>query len=353
MLRSLGTLVWIVIGRHKRLAACALIGLWWWWPSSPPPPPAASRPQAAVLADGFAAIDSANRVVELDADGARRHELTVRGIVNPRIVGFGSGLGVVWRDGKRMAAADVDPDGNVGEPSRFGKTVQMMCTGTASNAHRFAVGWTELDGAVWIVFGPTSSRGALSGPGERDDLGPELEAHAVSEAPAFGGELARPTFCAVASADQKVALLWNDGNKVSMVLCDKKCSSISTPIGLPKGRELLGVGCLRDACVIATRNGGATEATWVSMKGKPQWTKPLRDASPDTRVELVGTGTQIAIAYATAGEPVVVAASRSGELAPIWQGAADGVPSIQWAAGRLVIARHAGGELIGSVVRVP
>ena len=82
-------------------------------------------------------------------------------------------------------------------------------------------------------------------------------------------------------------------------------------------------------------------------------TKPLRDASPDTRVELVGTGTQVAIAYATAGEPVVVAASRSGELTPIWQGAADGVPSIQWADGRLVIARHVGGELIGTVARVP
>jgi hypothetical protein len=349
MLRSLGTLVWIVMGRHKRLAACALLGLWWWWPASAPPAP--SRPQAAVLADGFAAIDSANRVVELDADGARRHELTVRDIANPRIVGFGSGLGVVWRDGKRMAAADVDPDGNVGKPSRFGKSVQIMCHGTASNAHRFAVGWTEPDGAVWIVFGSTSSsRGA---PPDGEELGPALEASSFSDAPAFGGALARPTFCAVASADQKVALLWNDGSKTSMALCDKKCSSIATPIALPKGRELLGFGCLRDACLIATRNGGATEATWVSMKGKPQWTKPLRDASLDTRVELVGTGTQIAIAYATAGEPVVVAASRSGELAPIWQGEADGVPSIQWAAGRLVIARHVGGELISSVVRVP
>jgi hypothetical protein len=342
MLRSLGTLLWIVVGRHKRLAACVLAGLWWWWPASSPPAP--SRPQAAVLADGFAAIDSTNRVVELDADGVRRHQLTVRGVADPRIVGFGSGLGVVWRDGKRVAAAGVDPDGNVGTPARFGKNVQMMCNGTASNAHRFAVGWTEPDGAVWIVFGPTAAA-------SRDE--PDLEASAGYEAAALGGAQARPTFCAVASADRKIALLWNDGNKVLMTLCDKQCPSLPTPVSLAKGRELLGFGCLRDGCVIATRNGGAVEATWVTTKGKPQWTRPLRDAGPDTRVELVGTGTQIAIAYATAGEPVVVAATRTGELAPIWQGAADGVPSLQWADGRLVIVRHIGGDLVGSVARVP
>jgi len=357
MLRSVGRLLWIVVGRHKLLALCVLAGLWWRWHASSPPAP--SHPQAAVLADGFAAIDSSNRVVELDPGGGRRRELTIRGIANPRIVGFASGLGVVWRDGRQVAAAEVDAGGTPGKPARFGKNVQMMCKGTASNAHRFAVGWTEPDGAVWIVFGPTKSSsswspgawppGRAAGAGFADDL----EADAAYDATAWGGELARPTFCAVASADQKVGLLWGEGNKVSMALCDKRCPSIPTTIGLEKGRELLGFGCIRDACVIAARNGHTLEATWVNLRGKPQWTKPLRDAAPDSQVELVGTGTQVAIAYATASEPVVVAASRSGALAPIWQGAADEVPSIQWADGRLVIARHAGGELVGSVVPVP
>jgi hypothetical protein len=356
MLRSLGTLLWIIACRHKRLTACVIAGLWWWWPASSPSAP--SRPQAAVLADGFAAMDRANHVVELEPDGARRRELTIRGVAEPRLVGFASGLGVVWRDGKRVAAADVDAGGQPGKPSYFGKNVQMMCRGTASNAHRFAVGWTEPDGAVWIVFGPTSSsRRSWSWPGGADDppddLGGELALHLAADGVAPGGAAARPSFCAVASADRKIALLWGEGTKVSMALCDRTCPSIPTPVGLPKGRELLGLGCLRDACVIATRSGGATEVTWVSVKGKPLWTRPLRDASPDTRVELVGTGAQIAIAYATAGEPVIVAAARSGELAPIWQGAADEVPSIQWADGRLVIARHVGGELVGSVVRAP
>lgn len=352
MLRSLGRLLWIVMCRHKLVTACAIAGLWWWPAASPQAP---SRPQAAVLANGFAAIDSSNRVVEFDADGARRHELTVRGVSNPRVVGLTSGLGVVWRDGKQVVAAGVDREGNPSRSARFGKNVQMMCHGTASNAHKFAVGWAEPDGAVWFVFGPTRSpsRSLPFAPGEPERLGDDLEAHAVYEDAAFGGELARPTFCAVASADRKVGLLWGDGKSVSMALCDKRCPSIPTPVGLAKGRELLGFGCIRDACVIAARNGRTLEATWVSSKGKPQWTKPLRDASPETQVALVGTGTQVVIAYATAGEPVVVAASRSGELVTIWQGEADGVPSIQWADGQLMIVRHVDGELVGSVTRVP
>lgn len=354
MLRSLGTLLWVVMCRHKLLTVCVIAGLWWWRrPASPPQAP--SRPQAAVLADGFAAIDGSNRVVEFDAGGAHRRELTIRGVSKPRVIGFASGLGIVWRDGKQVVAAGVDRDGNPSQPARFGKNVQMMCHGTASNAHRFAVGWTEPDGAVWIVFGPTrsSSKSVSSALGADDDLGDGLEAHSVYEDAAFGGELARPTFCAVASADRKVALLWGDGKNVSMALCDKKCPSFPTPVSLPKGHELLGFGCLRDACVIAARNGRTVEATWVNARGKPQWTKPLRDASPDTEVELVGTGTQIAIAYTTGNEPVVVAASPRGELAPIWQAAADDVPSIQWADGQLMIARHVGGELIALVTRVP
>jgi len=357
MLRLLGRFVWIVVCRHKLLALCVFAGVWWRWHASSPT--AASHPQAAVLADGFAAIDSSNRVVEFDRDGARRRELTIHGIVNPRLVGFGSGLGVVWRDGRRVAAADVDADGHPGKPVHFGKNVQMMCKGTASNAHRFAVGWTEPDGAVWIVFGPTSTSSSpfsaswLAGLGAGGELGDGIEATVVDDARSSAGELARPTFCAVASADRKIGLLWGEGNKVSMALCDKTCPSIPTSVRLEKDRELLGFGCIRDACVIAARNGRTVEATWVSLRGKPQWTRPLRDAAPDSQVELVGTGTQVAIAYATAGEPVVVAASRTGELSPIWQGAADEVPSIQWADGRLVIARHTGGQLVGSVVPVP
>src|SRR5262249_15419342 len=153
---------------------------------------------------------------------------------------------VVWRDGRQVAAAEVDAGGNPGKPARFGKNVQMMCKGTASNAHRFAVGWTEPDGAVWIVFGPTaasssSSPGAwLPGLAARGGFGDAFEVTAVDNAQPSGGELARPTFCAVASADRKVGLLWGEGNKISMALCDKKCPSIPTPVRLEKGRELVG-----------------------------------------------------------------------------------------------------------------
>jgi hypothetical protein len=149
------------VRRHPLVTVCAIAGAWWWWWPSSPAPAAPSRPQAAVIDDGFAAIDSTNHVIELDRDGERRHELTIRDVSNPRLVGFASGLGAVWRDGKKVVAASVDSDGKLGKPTRFGKNVQMMCEGTASNEHQFGVGWTEPDGAVWIVFGPTSSGSAL------------------------------------------------------------------------------------------------------------------------------------------------------------------------------------------------
>jgi len=330
--------------RRHPLAVAGLVLAWWLWPRSSPPP-APSRPQAAVLDDGFAAIDSSNRVVVLDDDGSRRRALSVSGITEPRLVGFASGMGLVWRDGKRVAAADLADDGRIGKPAKFGSNVQLMCSQTASNDHKFAVGWTERDGAVWFVHGPT----AASAEAQLIDEGSAR----LDENMPFAGELAKPTFCAVASAADKVALLWNDGDKVMTVKCGKKCPNSVTRIALPKRHQPLGFGCTADACVIATREGNALYATWATERGKVLWTKPLRDAEPSGRVELVGTGAQVAIAYATANQPVVVAATRGGELAAVWQGEAEGVPSIQWSSGRLVIVRHVGGDLVGSVARVP
>jgi hypothetical protein len=343
-----GTQVWISVRGCLVIAAVTLAA----YAPRPASAPPRARPQAAVLGDGFAAIDGDNRVVELDREGVRRHALVVRGVASPRIVGIDGGLGAVWRDGRRVAAADVDRDGNVGAPARFGKSVQRMCLGTASNVHRFAVGWTEADGAVWIVFGPTSRTRGEPAALEAEPVTGATTGEATGATLDPGGQ-ALPTFCAVASAERKIALVWASDGKVSMSLCDRKCATFPTKVALGRDREVLGVGCVADACVIATRRGQAIEATWVSTRGKIAWTRPLRDAVPDTAIELVGTGTQVAIAYATPGEPVVVAAARTGELAPIWQGPADDVPSIQWADGRLVVVRHAGDALVSSTVRVP
>ena len=159
--------------------------------------------------------------------------------------------------------------------------------------------------------------------------------------------------CAIASAHDTLALLWTVGGRTTLVRCGRRCGA-PRRVELPKQSEVLGFGCSRGGCAIATRGeGGAPRVTWVTPQGRVQWTKPLPHAAPGTDVSIAGTGAQVAIAYATANEPVAVTASPAGVLSTVWQGAADGVPGLVHAAGRLLVARTVDGELAGSVVRVP
>jgi hypothetical protein len=242
-------------------------------------------------------------------------------------------VGIVWRDGKRVAVAIVDDDGSLQHTARFGKRVATMCDGPATNEHRFGAAWFEADGSIWFVHGPTS-------PG----AGAEAASAPLSPAKADA--------CAIASAHDKIALLWTEGSRTTLALCGRQCSA--RRVELPRRSALLGFGCTRAGCAVATRSpDGAAQVTWVTPQGKAPWTKPLPHASPGTQVALAGTGAQVAIAYATANEPVVVTASGSGAIATVWQGAGDGVPSIVHAEGKLLVASSVGGEVTGSLVRVP
>ncbi|HSK04171.1 MAG TPA: hypothetical protein VK932_23115 [Kofleriaceae bacterium] len=329
--------------RHPLVTLGAVAGLWWSWPdgsSAPAPaPPPAAHPQAAVLADGFAAIDARGRIAVLDDEAERRREIALTGApAGARVVGLAGHVGLVWRDGKRVAVAAVDDDGSLEGTARFGKRVASMCEGVATNEHEFGVAWFEADGSVWFVHGPTSPRGATAA------------GATAAEAPL--AVPAKADFCAIASAGDRIALLFTEGSRTTLALCGRQC----TPrrLELPKKSAVLGLGCTRGGCAIATRGaGGAAHVTWVTPQGKARWTRPLPHASPDTRVALAGTGAAVAIAYATANEPVVVIASAGGELATAWQGASDDLPSIVHAAGRLLVARTVDGEITGSLVAVP
>src|SRR6187402_2327840 len=107
------------VSRRPLLSLGALAGLWWMWPDAPDTPPAApagapAGVQAAVLADGFAAIDGARRIVDLDEGAHRRRELEVTGApAGAYVVGLGGHIGLVWRDGRRIAVGLVDDDGRV------------------------------------------------------------------------------------------------------------------------------------------------------------------------------------------------------------------------------------------------
>lgn len=332
--------------RRPLVTLAAFAGIWWIWPDGDPDPDPAGPPpaQAAVLSDGFAAIDGAGRIVELDDDAERRRQIAVADApAGARVIGVVSQVGLAWRAGKQMAIGVVDEDGHLDGTSKFGKRVASVCDGVATNEHEFGVAWFEADGGIWFVRGPTSARSATGAP----------DAVLAAEAAVPTAEPAKADFCAIASADEKLALLFTEGNRTTLVLCGRQCGA-ARRLELPKKSAVLGLGCTRAGCVVATRgDGGAVNATWVSPQGKSQWTKPLPHARPGTRVALAGTGTQVAIAYATANEPVVVAASAAGGLATVWQGESADVPSIVHASGRLLVARSVGGEITGTLVRVP
>src|SRR5262245_45274681 len=111
------------VSRHPLATLCAAAGLWWLWPSSSSssPPPHA---QAAVLSDGFAAIDGANRIVELDEAARRVREIKLADAPEGgRVVGAADRIALVWRAGKQMAIALVTSNGELGRPQKFGKRV--------------------------------------------------------------------------------------------------------------------------------------------------------------------------------------------------------------------------------------
>lgn len=333
------------VSRRPLVALGAAAGLWWLWPASSPPP-APARTQAAVLADGFAATAGGGRIALFGDEAERRREIAVRAAPpGARVVGVAGHVGLVWRDGKRVAVGVVADDGHLEGITRFGKRVASMCEGVATNEHKFGVAWFEADGSIWFVHGPTSPQGAAEPAGQ-----PQLQLQLIEEPLA---EPAKADFCAIASAHDKLALLFTEGSRTTLVLCGRRCEG-ARRVELPRKSAVLGFGCTRSGCAIATRGeSGAALATWVTPQGRVQWTKPLPHASPDTEVSLAGTRAQVAIAYATANEPVVVTVSPGGALAAVWQGAGDGVPSVVHAAGRLLVARSVDGQLTGSIVRAP
>jgi hypothetical protein len=316
--------VWIV--------AAVVVGAWW-WRSHHGAEQVRPVSQAAVTEEGFAVIDgsSPRRIVELDRNGHRRAALRVHAPADARVIGLPNGRGVVWRDGKQIAIARVDDDGELDRQSRFGNKVQTVCEQTATNDAQFGVAWTESDGAVWFVHGPTQASAA------------ELEASSVA-----------PEYCGIASAGEKIALMWRRGARTVLTMCGRKCPAYPRAVAIDKEHELLGFGCTKDACVIAARDAGTTYVAWVKANGKLVWKKPLPSACADTRVEIVGLGARIAIAYSMGPEPIVSIASADGTLVPVWQATADpnSVPNLAWSDNRLLIAARRDGELATAILKL-
>lgn len=325
--------------RTSRLVLAVAIGVGGWYllrgGASPGP---AGAPQLAVMPGGFTVMQGAGtrRLIDLDRTGAMVREVSLSGLpAEARVAGHRRGKLVGWRDGAHIHLAAVATDGRLGETRSFGKRAVAMCDGVASNGQRFGMGWREADGSVWVLSGPASATGDLSG--------------------AAAAILAPPddTWCAVASIHDKVAVIWRQHDTLYMSWCGKRCPPLPGRVRGPVSeRPVLAFGCARTACVIATRDGrGALHVTWVTESGVTKTDRTL-PARRDSAVAIVGAGDrQVAIGYqAEDGHPVVVRLPAKGAPVPVWRGEPGPAPALAWADRVLAIVYLRGEHLVSTAV---
>jgi hypothetical protein len=299
----------------------------WWWRRGGGEAVAPARAQIGVLADGFAAlvkprdVHDSRRVIELDRDAVVHNVMPLRHDGDVRLVGMSPGVAIGWQDGRKIKLGILDADGTPDRVSSWGNKVVRMCDGAASNEHRFAVGWLESDGRAWIVHGPVSrlADGALD----------------TTEI-----DVAKVTWCGVASAERNVALFVRDGDRLYMNMCnEKKCSSQAPRVPLDKRDTLLGYGCVANACLFAARDASGNAKLYrVDERGRAI-VRPLADAAAETAIAVVGAGHRaFAIGYvAKDGRATVQRVTVAGSItnARTFDGA--DAPSLAWAADKLYV----------------
>ncbi len=129
----------------------------------------------------------------------------------------------------------------------------------------------------------------------------------------------------------------------------KRCSSYIGSVKLDRRAQVLGIGCLRNGCLIGTSAGGSAALSYVTEQGKVKWNKPLEARAASVSIVGVGTG-----AFAVAdGATVTRYEQKDGAATRLWQGSASTTPALAWAGGRLAIAYDRGGELVTETVAVP
>jgi len=279
-----------------------------------------ARVQVGVLPRGFVAL-SGGRIVELDRDGNKQHDMPLRLDADVRLIGTSFGTVVGWQAGKQVRLGLLDNDGNIEEESAWGKKVVRLCDGAATNERRYGIGWLESDGRMWFVHGNM----------------------AAADGPVFE-VAAKATWCGIASADEDIALMWRDGKKLLLNFCGaKQCRGYASRVPLPAGANLIGFGCARDACTFATRDGKGVRLHRVNDNGRATGVA-LDDATPSTVVSVVGAGARaFAVAYVSDAGATIRRMTFDGKLTGVWH--FDGetqAPTLSWADGRLLVATQRG-----------
>ena len=317
-------------------AACLLCTVLAWPRHHREAPAEGAGLQLAVLQDGFAVThpaDGGRRVIELDASGRERHATTVRHGDDQRIIGTSAGTAVAWQEGKKLRLVRIEDDRDMGT---WGKAVRQLCEGVATNYARFAVGWLESDDAVWIVHGPVAAK---------------ADAEAL-ELPLPAAELARSSWCGIASADQNVALFWRAADRLKFQMCTRRrCSGLIASFRLDPRLPILGFGCVSNACLVAARDeAGNARIALLTETSKSKWTRPL-DA-PSQTISILGLGDRaFAVGYLTRTGAEVLRLDRDGKATPLWRDpAATSTPALAWSSGRLLIARYRGQALVHETI---
>jgi hypothetical protein len=273
-------------------------------------PPRERAVQAAVLTDGFV-VKLGSRVLELEPTGQLRREHAFDEPGDVRIAGTRVGPIAGYVSGSKVELALI-PDGAT---ETWGKRVRKLCDGVASNDANFAFGWLESDESVWIVFGPVA--------GAADE---------AIEAEALRGR----DWCGVASAGNNIDLFWRDRDKLQWQVCQprKGCGGIPMRYDLQKGSPVLGIGCLEDACLIASQDRtGTPQIAYVTNRSKVAWTTRVAATS---NIAIAATANGFAVGYTSKDGAVITRYDRKGTATPVWTGATDGPPALAWSKGHLL-----------------
>jgi len=317
---------------RRWLLALAVMGIcvWWWRGDSSSRDGDDHELQAAVLADGFALFDG-HRVIELDRKGQQRKQHGFAREDEVRVVGSPSGPLAGFIESKKVRLVRV-ASGQGGQV--FGKSVRLMCDGAATNDERFAIAWLEADDVLWFVHGDTRTK--------------RTDAQAVAAEPIAATTVARKNWCGVASALDQIALFWRDGNRLFIQTCTrKKCSGLPATVKFDSRDTLLGFGCVRDACLLASRDReGRARLQYVTESGSTKWMWNL--PIDKLEVAVIGAGENaFAVGYSTDRATQVLRVERNRTITTVWTGpAAAHAPALAWSRDQLLVGHHGGGPAL-------
>lgn len=297
----------------RRLVVVA-IAIWWLWPHRHTDVPVL---QVATTSTGFVArVDGAIEVV--DTDGKRLHSFDAHAPGEFRVVGARDGMLITgWKDGDQLLISARDADGELLDTKVWGDRVDHLCDGVASNEARWGIAWAERGGGVTVVNGP-------------------MEMLATTTAP--------KSWCGVASAGERIALLWRDSGRTLLNFCERqRCGAKPMTLPIDRDDQLIGFACADHACLFAVRSKRGTSLMRLTDRGQ-MLTRPLAHIGERVAITAVGSD---AFAIAYHAEPDEAAYDRvalDGTRTALGSVATDQLPALTWAHGRLLVGWWHAGE---------